>query len=50
MFHAYEISYPEFVTLVIPAAALTSNQSIVATPAIRIGATPGTAQGSRRCT
>ena len=44
MYPEYSISYPEVITLVVPPAALTSNQTIVATPPIIISAVPGTAR------
>ena len=43
MFREYAISVPELVTLTVPGSALTSNQSIVASPAMRVPAIPGAA-------
>ena len=43
MFPEYGITAPETLTLTIPVGALTSNQSVVASPSVRIPAMPGTA-------
>ena len=43
MFREFAISVPELVTLTVPGSALTSNQSIVASPAMRVPAIPGAA-------
>ena len=44
MFEDYSITAPEVLRVNLPAVALKSNQTIAATPSIRIPATPGTAQ------
>ena len=41
LFEEYRITVPETITATIPVGALTSNQTIVATPSIRIQAMPG---------
>ena len=43
LFAEYEISAPETLVLTIPVGSLTSNQSVVATPTIRIQPLPGAA-------
>ena len=43
MFREYQITVPEVVVLTIPHNALTSNQTIVALPSIRVPAVPGSA-------